>query len=167
MAQISQRKLAQLNKLALEAAGMPVPKQIGELCAAHVEACVNQIKSLATTSPSADTRLEASKFIVQQANQHEKEQREAWVGCEIDIQKIQALSSAELQYDAIMTLYAGSEITKADVDVMLKVIDHKDAAVVSKLTAEKDALVKRIEELESETFDGKIATGSKRVHAIQ
>ena len=77
-------------------------------------------------------RLSATKLILELAERHERELRHE-LDCQhkIHVEAIQRLNSAEQQFDAVMALFAGAEITRADADFLLKVIDCRDAAVAT------------------------------------
>ncbi|MFH1795132.1 MAG: hypothetical protein ABIK36_16240 [Pseudomonadota bacterium] len=140
MANYTKAQLRRFDKLAREAAGMPEVKSLGDLAREHQVAIVEQIKSLATQCPLPEVRLAASKTMIELAK---VDPNEEFGG---DPEALQGLLDAPNEQKRVVALklFANGDLTKRDLDVVLKVLDSDQTAQLATLLAQNQKLEKAL-----------------------
>lgn len=160
------RELERLQREARKAAGIAEPKTVLELVEPALPKAMQMLEQIATACADPKLRLDACKYLTELGETARKEKakrdEQYYGGNALILEALTAMPQGE-QRSAALQMFARQQMSRNDLEAVLKLIDTQAQDRISALIAENEQLVKVIEGEQSIKTVGMIVNGTALV----
>lgn len=132
-----------LTRLAAKASGKVMRLTIAEMAEAFAGEAIDQLQKLTKGAPQPEVRLKASTALLEIAAKAEADRSDYFQGSPEALHAL-SLVPIEQQRSAALQMFANGEISRRDLDTVLKVIDSDNKAKIEALLAHNAQLTEQL-----------------------